>query len=158
MLSPQVSVDLSQFRALRGQTLALLGHACEDVADGGADDAVENAKSQGRFKDRTGNLRRSIAVTKRARFDGRRAIAEAAARTTYAAHVEWGTRPHVIRARRVPNLVFYWPKIGRMFVGPKVNHPGTSGRFYMSMGARHAYYSMIRRWPSAAARIGRLWR
>lgn len=43
----------------------------------------------------------------------------------YASFVDAGTRPHVIEARRKPNLVFFWPKIGGIFVGKRVNHPGT---------------------------------
>lgn len=36
-----------------------------------------------------------------------------------------GTEPHPISARNAPNLVFYWPKIGRIMVTRSVNHPGT---------------------------------
>lgn len=39
--------------------------------------------------------------------------------------IETGTRPHPIRARRAPMLVFYWPKVGRVVRFKAVNHPGT---------------------------------
>lgn len=39
--------------------------------------------------------------------------------------LEEGTKPHVIQARNAKVLAFYWDKIGGMFFGPKVNHPGT---------------------------------
>lgn len=157
MLAPHVTVDLTEFRALVGRTQAQLGNACEDVANDGGDAAVEHAKAQPNFRDRTGGLRRSIAVTDRAHFDGRRAICTAQARTGYAAHVEFGTRPHIIEARRVPNLVFYWERMGYWFIGKRVHHPGTDGRFYMSRGARAAHYAMLRRWQVVAPRIGRIW-
>ena len=38
--------------------------------------------------------------------------------------VTGGTKPHVIEARNASVLAFYWPKIGGMFYGRKVNHPG----------------------------------
>ena len=46
-----------------------------------------------------------------------------------------GTRPHKIVARKASALAFYWPKIGKYWVGHSVNHPGTkpnpfAGRAY----------------------------
>lgn len=35
------------------------------------------------------------------------------------------TRKHGIAAKNVPNLVFFWAREGRMFVGPSVSHPGS---------------------------------
>lgn len=43
-----------------------------------------------------------------------------------------GTRPHVIRARRKPMLVFYWPKVGRVVAFKQVRHPGTQPNRYLS--------------------------
>lgn len=44
-----------------------------------------------------------------------------------------GTRPHVIRARRAPLLVFFWPRVGRVVAFEKVNHPGTKpNRFLLN--------------------------
>jgi len=43
-----------------------------------------------------------------------------------------GTPPHVIRARRKPMLVFYWPKVGRVVRFKQVNHPGTQPNRYLS--------------------------
>lgn len=39
-------------------------------------------------------------------------------------YLEGGTKPHVIEARNASVLAFFWPKIGGMFYGRKVNHPG----------------------------------
>lgn len=38
--------------------------------------------------------------------------------------LEEGTKPHRITARNAPVLAFFWPKIGAMFFGKYVNHPG----------------------------------
>ena len=48
----------------------------------------------------------------------------------YAAAQEFGARPHVIRARRKRNLVFWWEKAGLLFRGPAVLHPGNPARPY----------------------------
>jgi hypothetical protein len=42
--------------------------------------------------------------------------------------VEYPTAPHPIVARTAPELVFYWPKIGGVFRGRAVHHPGTRGK------------------------------
>lgn len=43
-----------------------------------------------------------------------------------------GTEPHVIRARRRPMLVFFWPKVGRVVSFKAVNHPGTEPNRFLS--------------------------
>lgn len=47
---------------------------------------------------------------------------------SYAMSQEVGSRPHLIVARRSPNLVFPWDEApSGVFVGPVVMHPGTQG-------------------------------
>lgn len=36
------------------------------------------------------------------------------------------SRPHRIVVKNAPALVFYWERAGRTFVGPAVNHPGST--------------------------------
>lgn len=36
------------------------------------------------------------------------------------------TKPHKIVTRGAPALVFFWERENRMFVGPSVNHPGST--------------------------------
>lgn len=43
----------------------------------------------------------------------------------YSLYVHEGTKPHEIRAKYAPMLVFFWPKVGRVVHFKKVNHPGT---------------------------------
>jgi len=43
-----------------------------------------------------------------------------------------GTRPHVIRPRRKPLLVFFWPKAGRVVSFKHVNHPGTKPNRFLT--------------------------
>lgn len=46
-------------------------------------------------------------------------------RGTYSVTTVKHSKRHPINARRAPNLVFFWEREQRMFVGPSVNHPGS---------------------------------
>lgn len=41
-----------------------------------------------------------------------------------------------INAKNVPNLVFFWQKKGRWFVGPHVDHPGVAAKPYLAPAAQ----------------------
>jgi hypothetical protein len=56
----------------------------------------------------------------------------------YAASLEMGAEPHVIEARNVENLRFYWEREGVEFYGPRVNHPGNRPYKFMRKGAEEA--------------------
>lgn len=45
-------------------------------------------------------------------------------------HSQSGAKYPII-AKNAPNLVFYWEREGRYFVGKKVNHPGVEARPYL---------------------------
>ena len=47
---------------------------------------------------------------------------------------ETGAGEHSIDAVNVPNLVFYWIKEGKIFVGPHVDHPGNPPQPFMEVG------------------------
>jgi hypothetical protein len=148
MLDVSVRVDLRRFHSLADRYIDRLREECEDTATEGGVATAMQAVIEPNFRNRTGRLLSSIKASP-AKPDGReRFISTVKASTPYAAHVEYGTRPHVIHARRAPNLKFFWERLGVLFIGKKVNHPGTQGRFYMSRGARHAYYVMKRRLDS----------
>lgn len=159
-----VSIDTSGMRALVGRTQAALLNLCEDVANEGGDETVLHAKAQPNFRDRTGALRSSIKASP-AVVGRNMALAEVRASTPYAAHVEWGTQPHPIAARALNprnkggkmRLIFWWERMGYLFVGKRVNHPGTSGRYYMSRGARAAYYRMLKAADAGVSRVVAIW-
>lgn len=56
----------------------------------------------------------------------------------YAGFVMYGTRPHVIRARRARALRFFWPKIGRVVFFKSVNHPGTKANRFLERAMNQA--------------------
>lgn len=101
----------------------------------------------------TGRLKRSIKKT------GPRVLLNSVkgsvgSRLPYAASVHGGAEPHVIEAKNKPNLRFFWVREGRMFVGPRVNHPGivassTTEYLYIPLviaGARNNF--IVRRTPA----------
>lgn len=52
--------------------------------------------------------------------------------TDHWAPTEYGSRPHVIRARKPGGVLrFFWEREDRWFFGPKVNHPGTPAQPFM---------------------------
>ncbi len=104
-------------------------------------DAVANAKRT--VPRKTGNLGRSI---RPGFFSGSQAIVEAHA--NYAAYVELGTRPHVIRPKN--KKVLAWPAAGSArlsgstkrggssIFAREVHHPGTKPQPYLVPGAKKA--------------------
>lgn len=156
MLNTTCTLDLSNYHALKARSINALENAAEDAANDGAAAALEHAKATTKFRDRSGALRGSIA-TAAARRAGKWWDALIQATAKHAAHVEWGTQPHIIRARRVPNLIFWWARMGFLFVGPKVNHPGTEPTWFMSLAARRGYYAMIDSAKRVEARIAAIW-
>lgn len=72
---------------------------------------------------RPGTLRDKI--VKRAVSRGGEVVWQVGAEDPIALFHHEGTEPHVIRARRAPRLVFFWPRVGRVVYFRQVNHPGT---------------------------------
>jgi len=105
------------------------------LADKGADFSrrlVDAAKEEAPV--RSGRLRRNIKATP-VRFTGPYRAEGGAeidpAAVPYAPIVRWGSRPHVIRARRARALHFYWEKVGHEVFFKSVNHPGTKPNTFM---------------------------
>lgn len=101
----------------------------------------------------TGRLKRSIKKT------GPKVLLNAVkgsvgSRLPFAVSVHGGARPHVIEAKKKTNLRFFWVKTGKVFYGPRVNHPGivessTTEYLYIPLviaGARNNF--IVRRTPT----------
>lgn len=85
----------------------------------------------------TGNLKNTIKTD----IAGDGLSAEVTANADYAAHVEYGTRPHVIRPKNASMLAF---KIGGVTVFAKeVNHPGTAAQPFMTPAAEQVRPAFI---------------
>lgn len=157
MLSVRTTLELNDFRVLKARTLNVIENAAEDAANDGAEAAKTSAKATTKFRDRSGRLRGSIGMLA-ARRAGKFWDALVQATAKHAAHVEWGTRPHVIKARKKPMLIFWWEKMGFLFVGKKVRHPGTQPTWFMSLAARKGYYAMIDSAKRVEQRVAAIWR
>lgn len=99
-----------------------------------------DAYSAANRKRRPGTLRDSI-VKRVVDIDGSPAVLVGSEDPIALWHHE-GTQPHVIRARRAPMLVFFWPRVGRVVAFPRVNHPGTQPNRFLSNALavlRHRY-------------------
>lgn len=91
-----------------------LSEATEDVAD--------RARSQHDYKNRSGDLERSTVAVPAQRM-GRVIESAVAARTPYAAAIEYGAAPHGIKPRRQGGLLKF--TVGGRFVSTRfVFHPG----------------------------------
>lgn len=118
-----------------GGTEIELNATCRKAVEKGLDRGVVVARTQHAYTDRTGNLTRSI----RPKFEPRREDlieGQLLAEAKYASFVEGGTRPHPIKARNAPFLVFRWN--GHLVRKKRVNHPGTKpfpfmGPAYLAM-------------------------
>lgn len=71
--------------------------------------------------------------------EGGRIHGNVGSRLPYAASVEGGARPHIIRPRPPKTrLKFYWRKVGRVVTPALVRHPGQRGKGYLHHAAQIA--------------------
>jgi len=56
----------------------------------------------------------------------------------YAAANDQGAKPHKIKAKNAPALVFFWPKVGRVVAFKSVNHPGNKPYNWAMRGLERA--------------------
>lgn len=150
------TVDLAEFHHEATRARNDLVRAASTAVHAAAVAGRDEAKRAGTYKDRSGRLRQSIKARHVAE-QARGAVWEVWTPTRYALFVEAGTRPHRIDARNVPNLHFYWTRLGRWFTGPHVNHPGTRAYPFMGPGFLKAESFLEARLSADLARISARW-
>ena len=91
-------------------------------------EGAEHGRTVGKFKDQSGNLRRSV-QGKLTGSTANGADGEMSADVPYASHVESGTKAHEIKARNAPLL--RWVSDGAVHYAKRVWHPGTRGTPFM---------------------------
>jgi len=138
-----VDFDLSDIRDALRLAEREINHGAENAVRLAASEGLAYSRARRRYKDRTGQLSDFAYSTIVSRSVGK-PEAEIVWPVAYASFVEEGTKPHPIEARRAPNLVFYWPKIGGVFVGKRVNHPGTKAYGFAGDAYRKAEDVLIR--------------
>lgn len=109
--------------------------------------ALAHAKATQSFKDRTGELRRSITRGQKSTWVH---FIKASAR--HAAYVEYGTRPHRIEAK---GRALRFVQHGELRFRRHVNHPGTKPRHFMDDAATVAARFLDWRMDEAIARAFR---
>jgi hypothetical protein len=114
--------------------------------------AVEHVRKRSTFRRRKARSLKDDTRTRIVRTRGGKTL-RIAWRKKYAPYIEYGTRPHVIKPRRGLYLRFYWPKVGRVVLARKVNHPGTRP-YKFGWKATHASYRVMgRRLEQGLARV-----
>ena len=149
-------VDIAGLEAQAERFVEDLQRGMLDVVQQTALDGAEHARTVGAFKDKSGDLRRSIRVlgTRRTAEGGEASFGTDVA---YAPIVEGGQKPHEIRARRARSL--RWEQGGEIRYARLVHHPGAAARPFMGPGALKAeaalYARAERHVAGAIGRAGR---
>lgn len=91
---------------------------------------VGYSDDQNRNRDAGPHLRDTIIRRMNVGADG--VEMEVGSESPHALYHHEGTEPHIIKAKNVSTLFFYWPKVGG-FVWPTiVHHPGTKANHYLT--------------------------
>ena len=98
--------------------------------------AKYHAEVHAQFKHRSGAVKRGTRSRVRRLKSG--AVLRITNPVKHAKFLEWGTRPHVITARR-GFLRFYWMRMGKQMTIRKVNHPGTKATWFLKNATHSAY-------------------
>jgi hypothetical protein len=87
------------------------------------------AESSTAFQDHTFRLRTSIGSDVEGTYSSGKLVGRLYASAPYAGFVEYGTRPHIIRAKNKPFLA--WQVGGIWYRARVVHHPGTAPRPFL---------------------------
>jgi hypothetical protein len=148
------TVDLSGFRRMAARTVQILTNEVRDAAQAAAEDGAQEARTVGRFKDRTGKLRAGI-VARFVSDSGQSARWEIVSKAKYSKFVEQGTRPHIIVPVRATALRFVVN--GNVVFARKVNHPGNAPIAFMGPAYLKAERVLYQRLGVAVLRVEQLW-
>ena len=121
----------------------------------GTREGADEARHKHPFKNRTGNLERSIAgrVTGSSSDEHR---GEIVAGAKYASFVENGTRPHEIRPKRAGGVLRFVASDGAVVLTRRVMHPGTTALPFMGIAYLKCERVMIREIEVGVARAQRI--
>ena len=130
-------INLQQVHRGHNHFLAQNERMLEEAAQLAGKHSIDHVQRYPKFTPRTGKLQRGQKYLVRRTKSGRLLFLRND--VPYANPIDKGARPHPIVARRAPNLVFYWMKMQRWFVGPRVNHPGNRPYKFAYRAWRSAY-------------------
>ena len=130
-------INLGQVHRGHSHFLAQNERMLEEAAHLAGKHSIDHVNRYPEFTPRTGELQRGQRYLVRRMKSGRLLFLRND--VPYANPIDKGARPHPIVARRAQNLVFYWKKMRRWFVGPRVNHPGNRPYKFAYRAWRSAY-------------------
>lgn len=133
----QLAIDLNQAGEMAGRSL-------DDVMLFVANSMVQDM--QAIVPVDTGNLKSAIKVTKEG--EGRYRVGPDLTQAPYAWYVEFGTKPHIIKAKPGKSLKFQ--KDGKTIYAKQVRHPGTKAQPYV----RPVIENWVSRLSDDAVRVG----
>ncbi len=130
---PVVRVDFTELESALVRLESAVDSRMRMALQQVAGEVADHAKEHHEYQDRTGRLTQSIRAEEvQGSFsDGFRVnMIAGGLRVSYASHVEFGTRPHVIEPRRRKALRFI--QNGETRFARRVRHPGTRAYHFMT--------------------------
>jgi hypothetical protein len=132
------TLDIIDLEEVVSRSMIVLDRGATEGVSKAADIVAGEAKAHHRYVDRSGKLTESIAAQPAigAFFTASGVHADVTADTPYAASIEKGSKPHIIRAKKAKALRFTFgvggghPGIG--VFARQVNHPGTKAYKFLS--------------------------
>lgn len=149
-----VSLDLSGFHEYANRSRLIIQRGMTLAVSKAATEGAEEARSAGRYQDRTGQLRAGIKA-RRFRTTLGSVTWEILSPALYSKFVEEGTRPHDIRPVNAQALRFVIG--GRLVFASVVHHPGGRPYPFMSQGLLKAERVMTRELEIMEADLAQLW-
>jgi hypothetical protein len=127
----RVELDVDGIQLAVQRIRAELARTLPKALQRAGDLVAESARREHAYRDRTGNLTRSIYADPAQTAGNGAVFVDVAANADYAAFVEHGTKAHKILARKAKVLAFPG-RGGGMVFRHEVNHPGTKPYNFMS--------------------------
>lgn len=175
------TIDLSKFYKQTEETVAAIHRTVHESVKKASQAGAEQAK-EGKFKDRTGQLRGNI-TAKYDRSDESSAYWEICSPMPYSIFVESGTRPHDIYPKAGYNTMgplrrgqswrahgrgphehivgrgraLRWVSGGRTFFAAHVHHPGSKAYPFMGPGMLKAEAVLYAELEALASRLQEIW-
>ena len=142
-----IKFDTREFRNQMERLQRELAAGAERGVEQAVTVALRIAKESDAFLDRTGQLRNSLKIVRRGPFRMR-----LVANAKYASYVDEGTKPHTIRARHAPFLVFT-TEGGERLVLKSVKHPGNAPRGFMKEASERGERALLQNMQDVVSRV-----
>jgi len=126
----RIVLDSSDLAEKGGAFYSILVQGSKEALTVQAGEAYNRIVGGAYWKNQTGATRASFRITRPAAL-----AIQIASTSKVARFLDAGTKAHRIEARRAPQLVFFWARMGVMFYGRKVNHPGTKAKRFVHIEA-----------------------